>query len=109
MVVLPPDLSRLGDEITAAATRAVNERRRRYRRASRACACVAAGLVSLAVLAPTGAGPDPRSAMSPLVGALDTVLVRPPDRPPLLPAATTVDMVLVRPPDRPPLLPARRA
>jgi hypothetical protein len=107
MVVLPPDLSRLGDEITAAATRAVNERRRRYRRASRACACVVAGLVSLAVLAPTGAGPDPRSL--PLVGALDTVLVRPPDRPPLLPAATTVDMVLVRPPDRPPLLPARSA
>jgi hypothetical protein len=110
MVVLPPDLSRLGDELTAATARALDERRRRRHRAARASACVVAGIVSLAALAPTWTGQDPRSAMMPLAGTLDTVLVRPPDRPPLMRAEAAVEMVLVRPPDRPPLLlPGRSA
>jgi hypothetical protein len=99
MVPMPPDLSRLGDELTAATSRAVAERRRRRRRLARALTSAAAGLLSLIVLAPAALTPDGQRAS--LLDATDTMLVRLPEHPPVLSVRPALD--LVHPPNRPPL------
>jgi hypothetical protein len=96
---MPPDLSRLGDELTAAAARAVAERRRRRRRLARALTSAAAGLLSVVALAPAALSPDGQRA--PLLGATDTVLVRLPARPPV--PSVRAELDLVRAPGRAPL------
>jgi hypothetical protein len=111
MVPLPEDLSRLGDELTAAAGRTLDERRRRRRLLARGGASALSGVLVFAVLAPAALGPGPQSPLA--EEAMSAVLVRPPDRPPVLvarEAADSDDALLVRPPDRRPLLPvvARR-
>jgi hypothetical protein len=98
MVPMPPDLSRLGDELTAATSRAVAERRSRRRRLARALTSAAAGLLSLVVLAPAALTPDGQRAS--LLGATESVLVRLPARPPVQSRAAPD---LVRAPARPPL------
>jgi hypothetical protein len=95
---MPPDLSRLGDELTAATSRAVDERRRRRRRFARALTSAAAGLLSLVVLAPAALTPDGQRAS--LLGSTESVLVRLPARPPVQSHAAPN---LVRAPARPPL------
>jgi hypothetical protein len=99
MVPMPPDLSRLGDELTAAASRAVAERRARRRRLARALTSAAAGLLSLVVLAPAALTPDGQRAS--LLAVTDAVLVRLPERPPVPSVRPAPD--LAHPPDRPPL------
>jgi hypothetical protein len=96
MVPMPPDLSRLGDELTAAASRAVAERRSRRRRLARALTSTAAGLLCLVVLAPAALSPDGQRAS--LLTATDTVLVRLPARPPVQSVRPAPDLVRVRPP-----------
>jgi hypothetical protein len=59
---LPPDLSRLGDELAAAADRAVGERRHRRARLLRLAACGLAGVLALGVLPPSRLGPADRAA-----------------------------------------------
>jgi hypothetical protein len=112
MVPLPDDLSRLGDELTAAAGRALDERRRRRRLLARSSASALSGIVAFAVLAPAALSPGLQSATPFAQEAMSAVLVRPPDRRPVLVARETPDtgVVLVRPPARRPLLPvvARR-
>jgi hypothetical protein len=104
MVPIPPDLSRLGDELQAAAARAAAERRNRRRRLGRALTSAAAGLLTVVVLAPAALGPE-SGATSLLTAESGNVLVRPPDRRPVEfhPSAPDADAVLVRPPSRPPL------
>ena len=51
---LPPDLARLGDQITAAAERSLQERRRRGVLGARLAATAVAAVAVLAVLAPGG-------------------------------------------------------
>jgi hypothetical protein len=105
MVVLPPDLSRLGDELTAAAARAVAERRRRRRRVVRALSSAAAGILTVVTLAPAALSPDGGTAGSLL--ARDTLLVRPPAKRPvgMVHTVHAPGVVLARPPDRrPPVL-----
>ena len=106
MVPLPPDLSRLGDELTAAAGRALEERRRRRRLLARSCASALSGILAIAVLAPAALSPGSQSASPLAQEAMGTVLVRPPDRRPVLVAREAPDMgtVLVRPPDRRPVV-----
>jgi hypothetical protein len=111
MVPLPPDLSRLGDELTAAAARAVAERRSRRRRCARALTSAAAGLASLVVLAPAALTPDSGGRSLLAQESADAVLVRPPDRRPVefVPARSDAGTVLVRPPAHPlPLLAGHR-
>ncbi len=105
MVPIPPDLSRLGDELTAAAARAVAERRSRRRRVARSLTSAAAGLLSLIVLAPAALSPDGQRASLLANEVAGTVLVRLPDRPPVarVRAVRYEGVVLVHPPDRPPL------
>jgi hypothetical protein len=57
---LPPDLSRLGDQLTAATERAVRRRRRRAALLGRLGTVAAACALALAVLAPTVLGPSER-------------------------------------------------
>jgi len=110
MVPLPDDLSELGDELTAAVGRTLDERRHRRRLLARAGTSALSGLLVFVVLAPAGLGPGLESATPFASEAMSAVLVRPPQRPPLLIAREAVDtgMVLVRPPDRRPLLPVAR-
>jgi hypothetical protein len=105
MVPLPEDLSRLGDELTAAAVRALEERRRRRRLLARGCACAVSGLLTLAVLAPAALTPGHADGMF-ASDASNTLLVRLPDRPPVPAARGSDDGVLVRLPDRRPLVPS---
>jgi hypothetical protein len=92
MAALPPDLSRLGDELTAATTRALEERRRRRRRLTRALAIAVASagaaLMCFAILPPTPSAPAPerqwamRLTTMPLDSqSLYAVVPSPPDRP----------------------------
>jgi len=105
MSPLPPDLSQLGDELTAAAGRALAERRRRRRLLARICASAVSGVLAIAVLAPAALSPGPQMASPFAEEASSTVLARPPDRPPVLVAREAPETVLARPPERPPLLP----
>jgi len=105
MFPLPPDLSRLGDELTAATARALDERRRQRRLLARICASALSAIVAIAVLAPAALSPGLQLA-SPLVQEdVSTVLARPPDRRPVLVAREEPETVLARPPERRPVLP----
>jgi hypothetical protein len=64
---LPPDLSRLGDEIDRATARRFRERRRRAERRRRLAVTVAATAMALAVFGP--------GVLSPATRGLDTALV----------------------------------
>jgi hypothetical protein len=105
---LPPDLSRLGDELTAAAARALDERRRRRRMLSRGCASALSGVLAIAVLAPAALSPGPPSATSLRGEAMSAVLVRLPARPSPALASEATDTLLVRLPARHPVLPPIR-
>jgi hypothetical protein len=106
MFPLPPDLSRLGDELTAAVGRARDERRRRRRLLARICASALSGIFAMALLTPAGLNPELRLAAPFAQEAAATVLARPPDHPPVQVASeVTTEYVLVRPPDRRPLPP----
>jgi hypothetical protein len=107
MVPMPPDLSRLGDELTAAASRAVAERRRRRRRLARALTSAAAGLLTLVVLAPAALTPDGQRAS--LLGATDATLVRLPARPPVPSVRPAPDSLERVPPPLPSLTVRRLA
>jgi hypothetical protein len=109
MVPLPDDLSGLGDELTAAVSRTLDERRRRRRLLARAGASAVAGVLVCVALAPAALSPGLQSATPFAAEAMSAVLVRPPERPPVLLAQEAIQtgMVLVRPPDRRPLLPVR--
>src|SRR3954452_20133821 len=63
---LPPDLSRLGDEIDRATARRFRERRRRAERRRRLAVTLAATTVALAVFGP--------GVLSPATRSLDTAL-----------------------------------
>jgi len=56
-MVLPPDLSRLGDELTRAAARSLAARRHRRALIARGAATVVAGVLAIAVLSPAALGP----------------------------------------------------
>ena len=56
-MVLPPDLSRLGDDLTRAAARSLAARRHRRAFIARLAATVAAGVLAVAVLSPAALGP----------------------------------------------------
>jgi hypothetical protein len=56
-MVLPPDLSRLGDELTRAAARSLAARRHRRALIARGAATAVAGVLAVAVLAPAALGP----------------------------------------------------
>jgi hypothetical protein len=56
-MVLPPDLSRLGDELTGAAARSLDARRHRRALIGRGAATAVAGLLAFAVLSPAALGP----------------------------------------------------
>jgi hypothetical protein len=56
-MVLPPDLSRLGDELTGAAARVLDARRHRRALLARGAATAVAGVLALAVLSPAALGP----------------------------------------------------
>ena len=105
MFPLPPDLSRLGDELTEAAGRALDERRRRRRLLARICASALAGILAIAVLAPAALSPGPQLPSPFAQEATGTVLARPPDRRPVDVAPDEQENVLVRLPDRRPLPP----
>jgi hypothetical protein len=105
MFPLPPDLSRLGDELTAAAGRALDERRRRRRLRARICVSALSGILAIAVLAPTALSPGLQLATPFAEEAAGAVLARPPDRRPVEVAREAPENVLVRLPDRRPLLP----
>ena len=105
MFPLPPDLSRLGDELTAAAGRALVERRRRRRLAARTCASAMSAVLAIAVLAPSTLSPGLQLASPLAEEASGTLLLRPPDRRPVLAVRDALETVLVRPPERRPLLP----
>jgi hypothetical protein len=105
MVPLPDDLSELGDELTAAVGRTLDERRHRRRLLARAGTSALSGLLVFVVLAPAGLSPGLQSATPFAADPMSAVLVRPPERPPvrIVRKAPDAGMVLVRPPDRPPL------
>jgi hypothetical protein len=105
MFPLPPDLSRLGDELTAAAGRALDARRRRQRLLARTCASLLAGILAIAVLAPAALSPGSQLAPPVAQEASSTVLARPPDRRPVGVEREAPENVLVRLPERRPLLP----
>jgi hypothetical protein len=115
MAALPPDLSRLGDELTAAAARVLEERRRRRRRlagaSATATAGVAAALVCFAVLTPGTPAPERQWAMRlttmPLASrSLGAVVPSPPARPPAA-VARRSRSARVRPRSAVPLRPLR--
>jgi hypothetical protein len=56
-MVLPPDLSRIGDELTGAAARSLAARRHRRALVGRAAATAVAGVLALAILSPAALGP----------------------------------------------------
>jgi hypothetical protein len=56
-MVLPPDLSRLGDELTSAAARAIATRRHRRAVVVRGALAALAGVLTIAVLTPAALGP----------------------------------------------------
>jgi hypothetical protein len=56
-MVLPPDLSRLGDELTRAAARSLAARRHRRALIARGAATAVAGVLAVAVLSPAALGP----------------------------------------------------
>jgi hypothetical protein len=56
-MVLPPDLSRLGDELTSATARALAARRHRRALLGRGAATALAGVLAIAVLSPAALGP----------------------------------------------------
>jgi hypothetical protein len=105
MFPLPPDLSQLGDELTAAAGRSLAERRRRRRLLARICASAVSGILAIAVAAPAALSPGLQLASPFAQGAAGAVLARPPDRRPVEMAREAPETVLARPPQRPPLLP----
>ena len=76
MIPLPPDLSRLGDELTAAAGRALVERRRRRRLAARTCASAMSAVLAIAVLAPSTLSPGLQLASPLAEEASGTLLLR---------------------------------
>jgi hypothetical protein len=107
MFPLPPDLSRLGDELTAAAGRARDERRRRRRLLARICASALAGILAIAVLAPAALSPGLQLAPPLAQEATGAVLARPPERPPVrMVAREAPEAVNSRLAERPPFLPA---
>jgi hypothetical protein len=89
MVPLPEDLSRLGDELTAAAGRTLDERRRRRRLLARGGASALSGVLAIAVLAPAALSPGAQSRVASEVTG--SFVVRPPERPPVLLARDTPD------------------
>jgi hypothetical protein len=103
MFPLPPDLSRLGDELTEAAGRALDERSRRRRLLARICGSALSGILAIAVLAPAALSPGLQLASPFAQEATSTVLARPPDRRPVYVARDEQENVLVRLPDRRPL------
>jgi hypothetical protein len=106
MFPLPPDLSRLGDELTAAAGRALDERHRRRRLLARICASASAAVLAIAVLTPAALSPGLQLASPFAEEDMGTVLARPPDRRPvLLVSREPSEPVIPRPPERRPLLP----
>jgi hypothetical protein len=56
-MVLPPDLARLGDELTRAAARSLAARRHRRELLARGAATVVAGVLAIAALSPGALGP----------------------------------------------------
>jgi hypothetical protein len=68
-MVLPPDLSRLGDELTGAAARAVAARRHRRALMARGAATAVAGVLAIAVLSPAALGP---AQLAPRLGGTAT-------------------------------------
>jgi hypothetical protein len=56
-MVLPPDLSRLGDDLTRAAARSLAARRHRRGLIARVAATAVAGVLAVAVLSPAALGP----------------------------------------------------
>jgi hypothetical protein len=64
-MVLPPDLSRLGDELAAAAARSIAARRHRRSVLGRGMATTIAAILTVAVLSPAALGPGQRM---PLIG-----------------------------------------
>jgi hypothetical protein len=73
-MVLPPDLTRLGDELTGAVARAVEARRRRRALLTRGAATAVAGVLAIAVLAPAALGPAARVPIGPSASTGDDVL-----------------------------------
>src|SRR4051794_17037817 len=65
-MVLPPDLSRLGDQLTDAAARTLDARRHRRALLGRGAATAVAGVLAFAVLAPAALGPAQTGPQSPL-------------------------------------------
>lgn len=63
-MVLPPDLSRLGDELTAAAARSIATRRHRRSVLGRGVATAIAAVLTVAVLSPAGLGPAQRMPLA---------------------------------------------
>jgi hypothetical protein len=71
-MVLPPDLRRVGDELTSAAARSLDARRHRRALIGRAAATAAAGVLAIAVLSPAALGPaqmPPRPSLAQVGGA----------------------------------------
>jgi hypothetical protein len=64
-MVLPPDLSRLGDELAAAAARSIAARRHRRSVLGRGMASTVAAILTVAILSPAALGPGQRG---PLIG-----------------------------------------
>jgi hypothetical protein len=105
MVLLPPDLSRLGDELTTAVARALDERHRQRRLRARICLSALSGILAIAVLAPAALSPGLQLASPFAQDDTGAVLARPPDRRPVLVAREAPAAVVARPPQRRPLLP----
>jgi hypothetical protein len=68
-MVLPPDLRRLGDELTGAAARSLDARRHRRALVGRGAAAAVAGVLALAVLSPAALGPAQTLPEPPLARA----------------------------------------
>jgi hypothetical protein len=77
---LPPDLSRLGDDLQAAAERSLDARRRRADRARRPGVAMVAALI-FAALTPAALGPADRFPALVVVDAAETFPPPPCDRP----------------------------
>ena len=105
MLPVRSDLSRLGDELTAAAARAHDARRRQRRLLSRICASAVSAVLAIAVLAPDAVGPGLRLASPAIQEDFGAVVSGPPERPPILVAREVPEILITRPPERPPVLP----